>query len=186
MDAQALTLENIIEDVRGRLFGFIRQRTGNETDAEDILQEVFFQLVDGYDTIRSMESTTSWLFAVARNKIADHFRKKALRLETDLSEPTGNSDDEDPVMLQDILPDFGPGPEEEMFGELIWEKVEETLELMPEEQKTVFILHEMENMNFKEMSEILNQPVNTLISRKRYAVLFLRRQLEQLYKQIKN
>ncbi|MBU2649907.1 MAG: sigma-70 family RNA polymerase sigma factor, partial [Bacteroidetes bacterium] len=153
MATTTLSIENIIGETRERLLGFIIRNTGSEADAEDILQDVFFQLVDGYDQIRSYESTASWLFAVARNKIADYFRKKYYRQETDFINPAATGDDDTPLMLDEIIPDFGPGPDEELFKELIWEKVEEALNLMPADQRDVFVLNEFEDMSFRVMSE---------------------------------
>jgi RNA polymerase sigma factor (sigma-70 family) len=168
---------------RSRLLGFIRQRIRSREDAEDILQDVLYQFLRGFDDIRSTERITSWLFTVARNRITDYYRKKK-------PEPFSNksvvSREEDgaPLMLEDILPALTRDPEDEMMRDLIWDTIDEALDEMPEDQRDVFIWNEFEDRSFKEISAVTGEGINTLLSRKRYAVLFLRKKLTELYNQL--
>ncbi len=175
--------EETINKERGRLLGFIKSRVGNMEDAEDILQDVLEQFIDGYGTIESIEKATSWLFKVAGNKIIDLYRFRKVR-SNQVALNEDSDDDNSPILLRDILPDFGHSPEDIYFKELIWEEVTKVLDRLPEEQREVFILHEIEDMSFKEIEEKLRIPVNTLISRKRYAVVALRKKLEKIYNEI--
>lgn len=177
-------MDDLVRKEQGRLLGFIRSRVGDEEDARDILQDVFYQLSAGFDDIRSVSSITSWLFTVAGNRITDYFRK---RRPERLSGRTLNGEDagEGPLMLEDILPSLSRGPEEEYMRGVIWETIERCLERLPEKQRDVFIMNEFEELSFKEISEITGEGINTLLSRKRYAVTYLREQLKELYKQIK-
>lgn len=173
--------ETIIRE-RGRLLNFIKSRVNNLEDAEDIMQDVFLQFVNGYGSIESIEKATSWLFRVARNKIVDLYRKQKVRgNQTDI---VVNGEDNEPLMLTEILPDFGQSPEDTYFRELIWEGIMTSLDEIPKEQREVFVMHELEDKSFNEISNILGPPVNTLISRKRYAVLALRKKLIDLYSDI--
>jgi RNA polymerase sigma factor (sigma-70 family) len=142
------------------------------------------QLVVGYDNIRSMDQLTSWLFRVARNKVTDSYRKKKPASFTDIG--FRNSDDEDAPMLADLLPSIDQLPEQELMSEMIWSKIDETLAGLPDNQRQVFIWHEFEQKSFKEMQEMTGETVNTLLSRKRYAVMALRASLEELYKELIN
>jgi RNA polymerase sigma factor (sigma-70 family) len=163
-----------------RLLGFIRQRVGNEADAEDILQDVWYQLTTTVDT-ESIEQISGWLFAVARNKIIDRYRKqKPEPLEPMLR------DGEDPAAadLTGILLDNSQNPETANLRALFWKTLQEALDELPEEQRSVFIWNELEDIPFKEISAMTGENVNTLISRKRYAVLFLRERLTTLYHEI--
>ncbi|WP_238354320.1 RNA polymerase sigma factor [Fulvivirga marina] len=176
--------EETIKKEKGRLLSFIRTKVSSLEDAEDILQDVLLQFVNGYGAIDSIEKATSWLFSVARHKIIDSYRKQKVRSNTINLSETAVGDDDQPLMLSDILPDLGQAPEELHFREIIWEQVTQALDNLPEDQREIFIKHEFEEVGFKELSEKYNVPVNTLISRKRYAVLALRKKLEALYKEI--
>jgi len=169
---------------RRRLLGYIRNRIHNEPEAEDILQDIFYQLTIGFNDIRRLESLTAWLYRVADNKITDLFRKKK-PVTFSYSENIAE-DDEGPLSLEEILPSVGTNPGDEELKEMIWETIEDTLSEMPEEQRRVFVLNEFEDLSFKEISERTGTGINTLISRKRYAVLVLRRKLNELYKLLKN
>ena len=175
--------EQTILKSRNKLFNFIKGKVSSIEDAEDILQDVFFQFVDGYGAVNSIEKATSWLFTVARNKIIDRYRKVKVRPKN-VSKVAGNSADEGPMMLLDILPDLGDSPEDVYFRSVIWEEIREAMASLPEEQRAVFIMHELEDKSFKDISEMTRIPVNTLISRKRYAVLALRKRLQELYDEI--
>jgi len=175
-------LEDLVKEEQGRLLGFIRRRVNDEEDARDILQDVFFQLTAGFNDIRRTSSATAWLFSVARNRITDHYRKKKTERLSDRRVPQKNGDE--PLMLEEILPALTRSPEDEYMREVIWERIEESLDRLPEEQRDVFIMNEFEDMSFKEIASVTGEGINTLLSRKRYAVTYLREQLRELYKQI--
>jgi RNA polymerase sigma factor (sigma-70 family) len=168
---------------KGRLLGFIRQHVRNSEDAKDILQDVLYQFLRGFDDIRSTERITSWLFTVARNKITDHYRKK--KPETFSEKMVIGSEEEGaPLMLEDILPALTREPEDEMMRDMIWDAIDRALDEMPEKQRNVFIWNEFEDRSFKEISAQTGEGINTLLSRKRYAILFLREKLRELYNQL--
>jgi RNA polymerase sigma factor (sigma-70 family) len=182
--AQLESIEDTVKKERRRLFNFIRQRVPDKEDAEDILQDVFFQFITAYKQIESLEKTTSWLFRVARNKIIDKYRKKKPESFSNyMSATMGNSED-GPIMLEDILPDLSNGTDEVYARSMIMTAIEEALEELPLEQKQVFVLNEFEDKGFKEISDMTGLSINTLLSRKRYAVLFLRKRLQDLYDEL--
>ena len=168
---------------RGRLLNYIRKNIPVSEDAEDILQDVLFQFLKGFEDIRETERITSWLFAVARNRITDYFRKKKPE---NLGDKIilGREENGAPMMLEDILPALTREPEDEMMREMIWTEIEQALDEMPEEQRKVFVWNEFEGMSFKEISRQTGEGINTLLSRKRYAIFFLRGKLEELYNQL--
>jgi RNA polymerase sigma factor (sigma-70 family) len=169
---------------RSRLLGYIRSRVSDKVEAEDILQDVFYQLTVGFNDIRRIESLTSWLYRVTDNRITDNFRKKK---PVTMSYSVNASDGDDgPLTLEEILPAVGTSHEDEELKEMIWETIEETLSELPEEQSSVFVQNEFEDRSFKEISEKTGIGIPTLISRKRYAVLGLRERLNELYKLFKN
>jgi RNA polymerase sigma factor (sigma-70 family) len=167
-----------------RLLGYIRKRIHNRPEAEDILQDIFYQLTVGFNDIRRIESLTAWLYKVADNRITDLSRKR--RHETFSYNDNVSEGEDGPLTLEEILPSVGTTPGDEELKEMIWETIEETLSALPEEQKSVFIDNEFEEMSFREISEKTGIAINTLISRKRYAVLALRKKLNELYKLFKN
>lgn len=175
-------IEKAIKQEKGKLFGFIRKNVKVKEDAEDILQDVLYQFASGFGEIEFVEKISIWLMKVARNKIIDWRRRKAAgHVEYDrLAFPNMDSSD-DALMLSDIMPDISTMPDELLWRDLIWEEIDEALEDMPEEQSEVFILNEFEDLSFKEISGQLNVPVGTLLSRKRYAVQYLRKRLKNLY-----
>lgn len=171
-----LAAEQTFRTERKRLFDFIRRRVRTEEDAEDILSDVFYQLISSYSVTEPIEKMTSWLFTVARNKIIDWYRKKRPEsLPRDLNDPSM------PLNLEDILYDPTQNPDQVYARSLVWTELAEALDELPEEQKQVFVMHELEGKSFKEIAEITGEPQNTLLSRKRYAVLYLREQLQELY-----
>ena len=182
--AEKIQIEQLVKEEEGRLLGFIRKRVPREEDARDIAQDVYYQLTAGFDDIRSLASLTSWLFAVARNRITDHYRKKKPeRLSDQVVRSSGGEGEL--LMLEDILPALTRSPEDEYMRGVIWETIEASLEQMPEAQREVFVMNEFEDMSFKEIATLTGEGINTLLSRKRYAVTYLREQLKELYKQIK-
>ena len=174
--------EETITREKDRLLNFIKSRVNNLEDAEDILQDVFLQFVNGYGTIESIEKSTAWMFRVARNKIVDLYRKKKVR--GNQTDTVINGEDDESLMLTEILPEIGQSPEDAYFRELIWEGIMKSLDELPKEQREVFVMHELEEKSFKEISIAIGSSVNTLISRKRYAILALRKNLVNLYNDI--
>jgi RNA polymerase sigma factor (sigma-70 family) len=166
---------------QNRLFNFIRKSVSNIEDAKDILQDVFYQFISGYDEIREAERSTSWLYTVAKNKIIDLFRKKKSK---PMSELNFTGEDENVLTIEDILPDPAILPDDEYFYTALWEEIEEALDELPEKQKEVFVMNEIERMSFKEIAEITGESINTLLSRKRYAVLYLRERLQEFFNEI--
>lgn len=164
-----------------RLFGFIRQRVSSNEDAEDILQDVFYQLAGNTEPI---EQVTSWLFTVARNKITDRYRKHKLPLIDDL-QPAA-AEDEDAFDWSELVPAANDSPEMTYLRTLFWEELKTALDELPAEQREAFIQNEMEGASFKDISEATGVSVATLISRKRYAVLYLRERLQGLREELLN
>lgn len=181
MDLAMQAKEQTFLKEKDRLLSFIRNRVSSLEEAEDILQDVFFQFVAGYDTIESLDRVTSWLFSVARNKIIDRYRRDASRPQRAELTLQAESEDDGPMTLQEILPDLGNTPEDAMLREVIWTAIMEALDELPAEQREIFILNEMEDRGFREIAEETGVSINTLLSRKRYAILALRKKLQQLY-----
>ena len=180
------TIRMTFEKEKKRLFDFIRKRVPGKADAEDVLQDVFYQFAATFSPLEPIEQITSWLFKVARNKIIDRSRKhKPESIEKySFVNQNGNEGVENSIL--NIFFDKNNNPEDDYARSLVWEALQEALEDLPEEQKEVFILHEIEGRDFKEISEMKNVSVNTLLSRKRYAVLYLRERLKDLYKEMLN
>src|SRR6201996_5923516 len=164
-----------------RLRNYIRKQVLDRDATEDILQDVFSELVEAYRLLKPIEQVSAWLFRVARNRIIDRFRGR--RLES-LNEARYGEDDETAVSLEDLLPSPDKGPEAAYARSVLLEEIEEALEEMPPEQRQVFIAHEWEGVSFKELAEETGVSVNTLLSRKRYAVLHLRRRLKSIYEEL--
>jgi RNA polymerase sigma factor (sigma-70 family) len=181
MDLAMQIKEQTFLKEKDRLLGFIRNRVSNVEEAEDILQDVFYQFIAGYDTIESIDRVTSWLFSVARNKIIDRYRRESGRPKKSDLEIRSGLDDGTPLTLQEILPDFGNTPEDVFFREAIWEAIMDAVEELPREQREIFILNELEEKSFREIAEEKNVSINTLLSRKRYAIIALRKKLQRLY-----
>jgi RNA polymerase sigma factor (sigma-70 family) len=165
---------------RSKLLGYISKRIHDRTEAEDILQDVFYQLTVGFNDLRRIENLTAWLYRVTENRIIDRFRKKK-PVTADYRENT-SEDELGPLTLEEILPSEALNPEDEELNELIWKIISKTLDEMPEDQKNVFVANELEEKSFREISEETGVGINTLISRKRYAVLALRENLKGIYK----
>ena len=174
--------QNIIETVGTygkQLLGFIRGKVGNDEDAEDILQDVWYQFSNIMNS-EPVEQTSAWLYRVARNRIIDKYRRQ----EPDSLEGMFAEDEESEFNFGEILLTTDANPETEHLRNLFWEQLFTALDELPEEQKQVFVLNELEDVSFNEIAERTGEKINTLISRKRYAVLHLRKRLEQLYKEI--
>ena len=163
-----------------RLRNYIRKHVVDLEAAEDILQEVFVELIEAYRLLKPIEQVSGWLFRVAKNRIIDRFRGR--RLES-LSQDRYGEDDDVAVSLEDLLPSPDSGPEAAYARSVLLDEVDEALREMPEEQRSVFIAHEWEGYSFKELAAETGVSVNTLLSRKRYAVLHLRRRLRSIYEE---
>ena len=168
---------------QSRLRNFIQKQVVDESDAEDILQEVFYELVQAYRLMRPVEQVGAWLFRVARNRITDLFRKR--RAEPLLKNTTLEAQDGEQLSLEDVLPSPGAGPEAAYAREVLLEELDAALDELPEEQREVFVAHELEGRSFNELAAASGQSVNTLLSRKHYAVLHLRRRLRAIYEEFK-
>jgi RNA polymerase sigma factor (sigma-70 family) len=164
---------------QSRLRNFIRKRVADTGDAEDILQDVFYELVEAYRAMIPVGHTSAWLFRVARNKIVDLFRKK--KPEAFAGGPPGGDEDGEPFTLEDLLPSPNAGPEAAYAREVLLEELELAIEELPEEQREVFVAHEIEGISFKELAAKTGLSVNTLLSRKHYAVLQLRERLQAIH-----
>jgi RNA polymerase sigma factor (sigma-70 family) len=164
---------------QARLRQFIRKRVPDEGDAEDIFQEVFYELVAAYRLMKPVEQVGAWLFRVARNRIIDLFRSKRPAVLGNDSMLT--LEDGEAHQWEDLLPSPDAGPEAAYARRVLLEELDGALEDLPEEQRDVFVAHEIEGRSFKELSEATGVSVNTLLSRKRYAVLQLRRRLQAIH-----
>jgi RNA polymerase sigma factor (sigma-70 family) len=163
-----------------RLRNYIRKHVVDLEAAEDILQEVFVELVEAYRLVKPIEQVSGWLFRVAKNRIIDRFRGR--RLES-LSQAQYGEEDDVAVSLEDLLPSPDEGPESAYVRGVLLDEIDEALEEMPPEQRSVFVAHEWEGYSFKELAQETGVSVNTLLSRKRYAVLHLRRRLKSIYEE---
>ena len=172
-------LTEIIAREQARLRQFIRIRVPDSGDAEDILQEVFYELIAAYRLMKPVEQVGAWLFRVARNRIVDLFRSK--RPAVLGNDSTLIPEDGEANRWEDLLPSPDAGPEAAYARSVLLEQLDAALEDLPEEQRYAFIAHEIEGRSFKELSEATGVSVNTLLSRKRYAVLQLRRRLQGIY-----
>ncbi len=171
---------------RSRLGSFIRRRVSDAADAEDILQDVFYEFVDAYRLPATVEQATAWLFRVARNRIIDRFRKKREQPITQLSqdEDGGGDQDERAHRLDLALPATDTGPEGEYARSVLLTALQEALAELPDNQRETFVAHELEGRSFKDLAARSGVPVNTLLARKRYAVLHLRRRLQAAYDEL--
>ncbi len=165
-----------VERDQSRLRSFIRRHVSDSGEAEDILQEVFYELIEAYRLMKPVEHVTAWLFRVARNRMVDLFRKKK---PDSLNTPVSNEDSAD--TLEDLLPSADAGPEAVYARNLLLDALEEALDDLPQAQREVFLAHEVMGQSFKEIAEKTGVSVNTLLSRKRYAVLYLRERLQSIY-----
>lgn len=167
-----------VERERSRLRNFIRRRVPDTSDADDILQDVFFELVEAYRMMKPIEQVGAWLFRVARNRIIDRFRK---RREQPLSEQV--FEDGEVLRLEELLPSPNAGPEAAYARSVVLAELEEALGELPQEQREVFVAHEIEGRSFKELAAETGVSINTLLSRKHYAVLHLRERLKEIYEE---
>ena len=178
MAEQDQQISEAIHRERPRLRNFIRRRVADPSDAEDVLQEVFYELVEAYRLTQPIEQVGAWLFRVARNRITDLFRKK--KPEESTNAPILTEDGEF-LALEDLLPSPDAGPEAAYARTVLLEELEDALDELPEEQREVFLAHEIEGHSFKELALETGLSVNTLLSRKHYAVIHLRERLRNVY-----
>lgn len=171
-------IEKVISENEGKLFNFIRKSV-TDAEAEDILQDVFFQLTETYQLMKPIENVSAWMYRVARNKITDLFRKKKPDY-VDMREKP----DEGETRFLSIISNTYPNPDDEMLRQYLVEEIEHAIEELPQAQQEVFVQHEIEGLSFKEISEKSGASVNTLLSRKRYAIMSLRVRLKQAYTQL--
>jgi len=167
-----------VQQEQARLRAFIRRRVPDQGDAEDILQDVFYELVQAYRLLQPIEQVGAWLFRVARNRITDRFRKKQ---SVSFSDVHATSEDDEPLSLEDLLPSPDAGPEAAYARSLLLDELEDALDELSDEQRQVFVAHEIEGLSFKQIAAETGVNLNTLLSRKRYAVLYLRQRLEEIY-----
>ena len=179
MTEQDDRISGAIAQEQSRLRDFIRRRVPDREDAEDILQDVFSELVEAYRLMKPVEQVTAWLFRVARNRITDLFRKK--KREALRSDPAAIVEDREVLQLEELLPSPDAGPEALYARNVLLEELEAALDELPEEQREVFIAHELMGLSFKEIAAESGVNVNTLLSRKHYAVLYLRERLQAIH-----
>jgi len=174
-------ISEVVKREQSRLRNFIRRRVPDPRDAEDILQDVFYELVEANRLLMPIEHVTGWLFRVARNRITDLFRKKKTE---SFSDNAVAGEDDERLQLEDLLPSPDAGPEALYARNVLLDELELAVEELPEEQREVFVAHELEGRSFKEMAAETGVSVNTLLSRKRYAVLHLRARLQSMYNEL--
>ena len=172
-------ISEAVELEQARLRNFIRKRVPDERDAEDILQDVFYELVETYRMMKPVEQVSAWVFRVARNRIVDLFRKR--RPEALKNDPVALAEDGELLLLEDLLPSPEAGPEAAYARSVLLEELDAALDELPEEQRQVFVAHEIEGTTFKELAAATGLSVNTLLSRKHYAVVHLRQRLQFIY-----
>jgi RNA polymerase sigma factor (sigma-70 family) len=178
-EEQNRRIAETIEREQGRLRNFIRKQVLDESDVEDILQEVFYELVQAYRLMQPLERVGAWLFRVARNRIIDRFRRR--RQEAAGTSPPGRVEEPELFPWEDLLPSPDAGPEAAYAREVLIEEIDAALDELPEEQRQVFVAHEFEGRSFRELAATTGLSVNTLLSRKHSAVLYLRRRLRAIY-----
>jgi RNA polymerase sigma factor (sigma-70 family) len=171
-------IADVVEREQSRLSSFIRRRVPDPRDAEDILQDVFYELVEANRLLMPIDHVTGWLFRVARNRITDFFRKK--RPES-FSETAVAGEDDELMQLEELLPSPDAGPDALYARHVLLDELELAVDELPEEQRDVFVGHEFDGRSFKEMAAETGVSVNTLLSRKRYAVRHLRERLQRIY-----
>ena len=183
MPEQDQRISEVVKRGQSRLRNFIRRRVPDSADVEDILQDVFYKLVEANRLLMPIDHVTAWLFRVARNRITDLFRKQR-------PERFSDAEIEDEVgellRIEDLLPSTNVGPEALYVHSVLLDELELALEELPEEQREIFIAHELEGRSFKELSAVSGVNINTLLARKRYAVLHLRERLQSIYDEFMN
>ncbi|HKD61640.1 MAG TPA: RNA polymerase sigma factor [Terracidiphilus sp.] len=180
MVEQNRSLAEVIAAERPRLRSFIRRRVPNQADVEDLVQEVLCELVEAHRLLTPIDFVSGWLFRVARNRIIDLLRKKK---PANFSDAIGDGEGNDSSGIEDLLPSPDASPEALYLRRVLLDELEVALAELPREQREVFIAHEFEGRSFKELAAATGMSINTLLSRKRYAVLHLRERLERIHKE---
>jgi RNA polymerase sigma factor (sigma-70 family) len=175
-------ISEVVRREQSRLRSFIRRRVPDPRDVDDILQDVFYELVEANRLLMPIEHVTGWLFRVARNRITDLFRKKQ---PVSFSDTSVSDADEDVLLSEELLPSPDAGPDAEYARGVLLDELESAIEELPKDQRDVFVGHELDGRSFKEMAAESGVSVNTLLSRKRYAVLHLRKRLQYIYDELK-
>jgi RNA polymerase sigma factor (sigma-70 family) len=183
MAEQDQRISEVVKREQSRLRNFIHRRVPDPADVEDILQDVFYKLVEANRLLMPIDHVTGWLFRVARNRITDLFRKKR---EDTFSDATIEDEDGELLRIEDLLPSPDAGPEALYVRSVLLDELELALDELPDEQREVFIAHELEGRSFKELSAESGVNINTLLARKRYAVLHLRERLQSIYEEFMN
>jgi RNA polymerase sigma factor (sigma-70 family) len=173
-------ISEAVEQERPRLRSFIRRRVADEGEADDILQDVFYEFVLAYRLMKPVEQAGAWLFRVARNRITDFFRRKKPE---GIADQAGIAENGEVLVLEDLLPSEEAGPEAAYARKVLLAELEDALEELPEEQREVFVAHEIEGRSFKQLAAESGISVNTLLSRKHYAVTHLRERLQKIYEE---
>lgn len=180
MSEEASTIKNTIQAFGKKLFGFIRGKVRSNEDAEDILQDVWYQL-SSFGNLEDIENVSAWLYQVARNKVTDKYRKKT----TDSLEDYAFEDSDGDLMFKEILLlDDSNNPDLALFKETFWGELERALQELPENQREVFVLSEMEDLTLQQIADLKGENLKTIISRKGYAVKHLRNRLNYLYEEL--
>ena len=182
-DDQDRRISDAVRNEQARVRNFIRRRVPDPLDAEDILQDVFAELVETYRLMKPIEQVGAWLFRVARNRIIDLFRKKKPEARADQQAVTAEGET---LLLEDLLPSEEAAPDEAYVQSILLAELEDALDELPPEQREVFVAHEIEGRSFKELAAETGLSVNTLLSRKHYAVLHLRRRLQAIHEEFGN
>jgi len=178
MADQDQRISQVVDRERARLLNFIRRRVPDPRDAEDILQDVFSELVEANRLLMPIDHITGWLFRVARNRIIDLFRKKKT---VNFSDTSIEDEDDELLQFEDLLPSPDAGPDALYARSVLIAAFELAVDELPPEQREVFVAHEIEGLSFKEIAARTGVGMNTLLSRKRYAVLHLRERLQGIY-----
>jgi RNA polymerase sigma factor (sigma-70 family) len=175
-------ISEAIRQEGARLRNFIRKRVPDPRDVDDILQDAFYELTEAFRSSQPVEHPAAWLFRVVRNRIVDLFRRKPVG---SLSDPVASGETGEALLLEDLLPSPEDSPEAAYLRRALLEELEEALDELPDERREVFLAHEIEGRSFKEIAAKTGVSVNTLLSRKHYAVLYLRRRLQKIYDELK-
>jgi RNA polymerase sigma factor (sigma-70 family) len=171
-------IAEVVASQQSRLASFIRKRVPNPADAEDLLQEVLYELVQAHRLLMPIETVTGWLFRVARNRITDLFRKKKPEA---FSDSAFEDDQGELLQIEDLLPSPDDGPEALYFRQVLLDELNTAIAELPEDQRAIFVAHELDGRSFKELAAETGVNINTLLARKRYAVLHLRQRLQRIY-----
>jgi len=182
-DRKSFQITNVVKQFSQKLFAFVRGKVKTNEDAEDILQDVWYQF-SNLANIDDLENAGAWLYRVARNRVTDKYRKKKTELIDDFSYENDDTEESESGFQQMLLLDAGEDPELSLFKENFWEEMMIALEELPAKQREVFILNEIEDLTLQEIADKTGENLKTIISRKGYAVKYLRKKLDGIYKEL--